>query len=444
MTRAIAPAAPPAAQGAPGAAEPAAGGAMLRAHIPLLVLLTLTHMVVDAYASTVPALLPFWQTRFGLSYGLAGLITAISNVTSSVAQPIVGLVTDRGRDPRWVALSCLVAAAGIGATGLVPSYALFLALVVIGGLGVSGFHPQGYKLTGLFAGKNQAAATSWFLVGGNVGIALGPLAGTALAVRFGPEGTGFMFLPGLAFAAALWWLVPQWTRAGGAAHGFVRPYRAGGEQQPGQPGVELRGPETAPIPEGMVGLGTGRRATAIAVLVALVALRSTVSSSLISFVPLYYVRVAGAGEAEASRMLAGMLLAGAVATLGGGYLADRLGRVRVLAGTLAAAPPLLLLFVAAEPGSIAAAASLWAAGALVTASFSITLVLAQDLWYERRALASGVIVGFAFGVGGLLVPVVGTIADGWGLATALRLLAAIPLATLALVAILAALLRPKR
>jgi FSR family fosmidomycin resistance protein-like MFS transporter len=139
-----------------------------------------------------------------------------------------------------------------------------------------------------------------------------------------------------------------------------------------------------------------------------------------------------------------MLLAGAVATLGGGYLADRLGRMPVLAGTLLLVPPLLLLFVAAEPGSIAAAASLWAAGAMVTASFSITVVLAQDLWYERRALASGVIVGFAFGVGGLLVPVVGTIADSWGLPSALRLLAAIPLATLALVAILAALLRPSR
>jgi FSR family fosmidomycin resistance protein-like MFS transporter len=313
--------------------------------------------------------------------------------------------------------------------------------VVIGGLGVSGFHPQGYKLTGLFAGKYGAAATSWFLVGGNVGVALGPLAGTALAVRFGPEGTGFMFLPGLAFAVALWWLIPRWTQGQGAAAGFVRPRRAGA---PSGPGAGMPAPAAIPVPPAMVGLGAHRRTLAVAVLVALVALRSMVSNSLISFVPLYYVRVAGTGEAEASRVLAGMLLAGAVATLGGGYLADRLGRMPVLAGTLLLVPPLLLLFVAAEPGSIAAAASLWTAGAMVTASFSITVVLAQDLWYERRALASGVIVGFAFGVGGLLVPVVGTIADAWGLPAALRLLAAIPLATLALVAILAALLKPSR
>jgi FSR family fosmidomycin resistance protein-like MFS transporter len=190
----------------------------------------------------------------------------------------------------------------------------------------------------------------------------------------------------------------------------------------------------------MVGLSTRRRSIAVVVLVALVALRSTVSSSLISFVPLYYVHEANASEAEASRVLAGMLLAGAVATLGGGYLADRLGRMPVLAGTLLAVTPLLLLFVGAEPGSMAAAALLWAAGAMVTASFSVTVVLAQELWYERRALASGVIVGFAFGIGGLFVPLVGAIADSWGLEAALRVLAAIPVAALALVAVLAALL----
>src|SRR5438067_11533883 len=137
----------------------------LRANVPLLVLLTLSHTIVDAYATTVPALLPFWQARFDLTYGLSGLITGISNVTSSVAQPLVGVLTDRGRNPRWIVLACLVAAAGISATGLVHAYPLFLALVVVGGLGVSGFHPQGYKLTGIYAGKRQALATSWFLVG---------------------------------------------------------------------------------------------------------------------------------------------------------------------------------------------------------------------------------------------------------------------------------------
>jgi FSR family fosmidomycin resistance protein-like MFS transporter len=394
----------------------------------LLALLTLTHTVVDTYATTVPALLPFWQARFGLTYGLAGLITGIANVTSSVAQPLVGILTDRGRSPRWIALSCLVAAVGISATGLAGGYPLFLALVVLGGLGVSGFHPQGYKLTGIYAGQRQAVATSWFLVGGNVGVALGPLLGTALVLRFGTPGTAGLLLPGLLLAAALYWLLPRWTRAAGpAASRAVGPAAAVAS-------ALLASPE-------ILVLSGRRRLAAICVLVGSVVLRSAFSTSLTSFIPLYFVRVAGAGEAMASRVLSGMLLLGAVATVGGGYLADRFGRLRVLAASLLIAAPLQLVFLALPAGSLGSIAALWAGGATITASFSITVVLAQELWFERRALASGVIVGFAFGVGGLLVPLVGTLADRFGLPAALQALAALPLLALALVGVLAWLLR---
>jgi len=397
----------------------------VRANVRLLALLTLAHVVVDAYASAVPALLPFWQERFGLSYALAGLIRAISDVTSSVAQPLVGILTDRGRNPRWIAAACLLAAVGVSATGLAPSFPLFLGCVVAGGLGVSAFHPQGYKLVGLHSGRSQATATSWFLLGGNLGVAIGPLMGTGVVLALGIGGTSALLVPGALFAAAMWWLVPGWSRVRERTASEVVASRA--SSQPEDPVRRL-----APR----------RRLVATSVLVVFVALRSTVASSLIAFVPLYYVRVAGAGEGVASQVLAGVLLAGAVATLAGGYLADRLGRLRVLAASLLPVPALLLLFVAAPPGSLSAAAALWAVSALVTGSFSITVVLAQELWHERRALASGLVVGSAFGMGGFLVPLIGAVADRWGLPAAFQVVAAIPLAALVLLAVLAATLAP--
>ncbi|HEX2037272.1 MAG TPA: MFS transporter [Chloroflexota bacterium] len=429
MVRSDAPPAPAAPQAGPDvpAATPRP------AHVPLLTLLTVTHLLVDAYATMVPALLPFWQARFGLTYGLSGLITGIANITSSVAQPVVGILTERGRDTRWVAVACFTATVGLCATGIAGSYPLFLLLVVIGGLGVSAFHPQGYKLTGLHGGSRQAVATSWFLVGGNVGVAVGPLVATAVVVRFGSPGTMFLLVPGLLLAATLYWLVPRWSGFGSPGLGsrLARPSSLPGQAQ-SRP--------AAPALSDVARLSLRRRSLAIGVLVALVAVRSTVSSGLTSFIPLYYVRIAGSGEEAASRVLAGMLLVGAVATIAGGYLADRWGRLRLLAVGLAATPPLLLLFLAAPAGSPAAVAALWGAGATLTSSFPITVVLAQELWHERRALASGLIVGFAFGLGGLLVPAVGLVADRWGLAPALRLLAGAPLVALILTAVLAALL----
>ena len=86
-------------------------------------------------------------------------------------------------------------------------------------------------------------------------------------------------------------------------------------------------------------------------------------------------------------------------------------------------------------------AALWAAGAMLTASFSLTVVLAQELWFERRALASGVIVGFAFGLGGLLVPLFGVVADRVGLTAAFQLVAFVPLLALGFTGVLVLLLR---
>ena len=406
-------------------------------NVRLLALLTLAHVVVDAYATTVPALLPFWQERFALSYALAGLIRAISDVTSSVAQPLVGILTDRGRDQRWIAVACLLTAVGVSLTGLAPGYGVFLASVVAGGLGVSAFHPQGYKLIALYAGNNPAVATSWFLVGGNVGVALGPLIGTAMALRFGVGGTGLLLVPGVIFAATMWWLLPRWSAEAREHPGAGSPELDDGRAK------HMRSRQAGATASTLVaGFGINRRVWAVVVLVLFVALRSTISSSLISFVPLYYVRIAGTGEDVASLMLAGMLLTGAVATVAGGYLSDRFGRLRILTLSLVPVPPLILAFLWLPPNSPLAAAALWSVGALITGTFAITVVLAQELWYERRALASGLIVGSAFGMGGLLVPLVGRAADLWGLPAALQLLAALPVAALALLAVFGAILSP--
>ena len=351
---------------------------------------------------------------------------------------MVGLLTERGRDARWVALACAVTAVGIGLTGLAPSFPVFLALVVVGGLGVSAFHPQGYKLVGVYSGARPAVATSWFLVGGNVGVAVGPIAGTAAAVAFGPSGTAALIPAGLLMAGALLWLVPRWTRA---------PRVATAAPAAGAGTIVMEAPASPPTPAPppiVVGLSLTRRTWAIITLVAIVALRSTVSGVLTSFVPLYYVDVVGAPATEGSRVLAGMLLVGAVGTVVGGYLAERAGRMPVLAVSLALTPPLVLLFLALPPGGAQAVAALWAAGAMLTASFSLTVVLAQELWFERRALASGVIVGFAFGLGGLLVPLFGAVADRQSLTAAFQLVAFVPLLALGLTGVLILLLRTRQ
>jgi FSR family fosmidomycin resistance protein-like MFS transporter len=345
----------------------------------------------------------------------------VASLTGSVAQPIVGIVTDHGRDPRWVALTVAFATIGIALIGFMPTYPAFLAMVVVSGIGVAGFHPQGYKIVGSYAGKNSTLATSWFLVGGNVGVAMGPIVGTTLVLAFGTTGTAGLAPIGLAVAAYLWWALPRWTADG---IGDTRP-----KSVPTPPAIA------------MSALSWPRRIGALAVLVTLVALRSTMSSSFTSYVPLYFVRESGQTEEFASQVLSVMLMIGAGATLVGGHLADRYGRLRVLGASLAGVPLTMAGFLSLPAASPFAIALLWASGALTLAGFSITVVLAQELWFERRALASGLIVGFAFGTGGLLVPGVGAIADEFDLRIALFAVGALAAVPLALTGVVAWLLR---
>ena len=61
--------------------------------------------------------------------------------------------------------------------------------MVVSGLGVAAFHPEGAKFAGLASRERQGRGMSLFSVGGNAGFALGPLLTTPLVLIFGLSGT---------------------------------------------------------------------------------------------------------------------------------------------------------------------------------------------------------------------------------------------------------------
>jgi len=61
------------------------------------------------------------------------------------------------------------------------------------------------------------------------------------------------------------------------------------------------------------------------------------------------------------------------------------------------------------------------AGGLLGASHSILVVIAQDLLPLRKAFASGITLGFLFGVGAVATWSIGQLADVWGLTLLIQL-----------------------
>jgi len=108
-----------------------------------------------------------------------------------------------------------------------------------------------------------------------------------------------------------------------------------------------------------------------------------------------------------------------------GPLADRWGSRPFMRWVFLAAIPFGLVFL--ETTGVLAFVMLGLYGAVLTSSFSVSIVLVKDNLPRNAGMASGLIVGFAIGAGGLGVTALGWVADRWGLPAALTVSALMPL-----------------
>jgi len=357
-----------------------------------MVALSSGHLATDFASGAVPALVPFLVERYDLSYTQAAVLMLAALVSSSVVQPVFGLLSDR-RGAMWL-LPGGVALGGVGVAlaAAAPSYPLAVALIFAGGVGIAAFHPEGSKFASYVSGPRRASGMALFNIGGNSGYALGPIVATPLVVWLGLKGGLLLAVPTLAAAAAL-------ARALPYLRGFV--------------------PERQ---RKRVPAGEDRRG-ALVLLLAVIALRSVAWFGLLTFVPLWMVE-RGHSEADGNHLLSLMLVSGAIGTLVVGPASDRIGHRRAMQLTQAALAPLALAFVLV--GGVPGAVALALVGACVVGSFTVTMVLSQEYLPRHLGTAAGLSVGMAMGVGGVAAVALGAVADTIDLRSALLLCAAAP------------------
>ena len=348
------------------------------------------HLTADLCQGALPALLPFLISHRGYSYGAASALVLAATVSSSVIQPLFGHLSDRHSMPWLMPLGLLLGGIGIGLVGIAPSYALTFASIVVSGLGVAAFHPEGAKFAAFASGRRPASGMALFNIGGNTGYALGPLVVTPLMLWLGLDGAALVAPPIALGAAALWWTLPY-------LRGIAPP--------------RPRRDAEAPVAE---------QRGAVAVLLAVVVLRSVAFFGLLTFAPLY---LASRGE-PSHWLLALMLLAGAGGTLTLGPVADRIGLRRTLLVTQAAIAPLIVVFIV--EGGAWGTLALMGVAVCVVGTYGVTMVLSQQYLPRHVALASGLNVGLAVGLGGVAAVCLGLVADAVDLRSALALSAAAP------------------
>lgn len=365
-----------------------------------LMTLAAGHFTVDMYGGLLPVLYPLLTGRFDLDLKTVGMVALAYSGASSLSQPIFGWLADR-YGTRFTGIALAWSAVLFATIGFAPTFPLLLLFASLAGLGSGAFHPFGaINANAVIGDADRNTAMSIYVMGGTLGVSIGPIVGAVLFSVFGVQGTAIMLLPGLSIA--IWLLFAM--KAGAVSGTRSKTYVA--------PAVRHA------VPLVLVGI-----------IVAVMMLRMFPTIGLQNFIPLWYDDL-GYGPSFYGPLATTVVLSSAFGTLGAGQLADRYGRRAVIVGSIILSLPAVWAF-AEFPGRWGFVSGA-AIGFLSASTSPLLLVMAQQLMVGRAGVASGLLLGLGFVAGAIGTPVFGWIADLAGTQNAVR--AQIPIMLLSLVA----------
>ncbi|PRR88512.1 MULTISPECIES: MFS transporter [unclassified Bacillus (in: firmicutes)] len=359
---------------------------------PILLIIGICHMLNDTLQAVIPAMFPILERSMGLSFTQLGLIAFTLNMVSSVMQPAIGWYTDKRPMPYALPIALFSSAVGIFGLAFAPSFATILLCVVFIGLGSAIFHPEGSRVANMAAGPRRGLAQSIYQVGGNTGQAFAPLIAAFMLVPLGQPGVAWFTIVGM-IAVGFLLYISRWYA------GRLQTIRAQAKK--------------APAKAARSELHRKSALTALGIIVFLIFARSWYGNAISNFYAFYAIEQYGLTIKESQTYIFLFLILGAIGTFLGGPLADRFGKKTVILISLLASFPLALLLPFAGP--VFAYVLLGLIGVILTSSFSVTVVYAQELFPGKIGTMSGLTVGLAFGMGAIGSVALGSFIDAFGL-----------------------------
>jgi len=368
----------------------------------VIMALTLIHFTGDFYSSFTSPLFPAYVEKLGLTMAQIGLIAGLSRFLAFIVQPSVGYLADQYRTRFFILGGLLLPIVFIPLTGLAPSFRILLLFTALGSVGSSMFHPSVAGMVTLYARNNMGVAMSIFNLGGTLAFAIGPLFITWFVASYSLEAAPVTMILGLVFLVFLYRVVPMPREEGFKKLGFIGSIK------------NTIGPVWKPI-----------------FLIWLVmVLRALISQSFLTFLPVYYARQ-GYSLISIGTLVALFTVAGALSGLLGGYIGDKVGYKIVFIVNFALMTPVLFLFLNLTGNWIYPGVFL--AGFFLLAAMPLGVVMAQELVPNGRAMVSSLMMGLAYGIGGIMTPVVGKLADIFSIREVLFYMSFLPVLILVIV-----------
>ena len=350
------------------------------ADVKVIFSLTLVHFMGDFYASFINPLLPLFVERFSLTLAEVGLITGIARILAFIVQPSVGYMADRYHGRLFIFGGLLLSIVFFPLVGLAPSFLLLVLFISLGSIGASMYHPPCAGLVSTYAGRRPALSMSVFILGGTLAFGAGPLFITSIVQLYGLNVTPYTMVLGLGVMVFLFLTVPNPGKEAVSKLGFIGSLR------------DVLGTSWKPI----------------ALLWVIMVLRAFVGQSFMTFIPVLYDRE-GYSLVSIGTMISLFTVGGAISGLLAGHLSDRWGYKPIffVSHGLATVSLFLLLVLPGDWVFLNA----FVAGFMALATLPLGVAMGQELAPKGKSMVSSLMMGLAFGTGGLLTPLTGKLGD---------------------------------
>ena len=365
----------------------------------ILIALSLVHFSGDFYSAFINPLFPVFMDRMGLSLTQVGLLAGISRFLMFIVQPMSGYWADRHPSRRFILIGLLMPILFIPLAGRTTGFYGLLLCIVIGSTGSSLFHPPVTGMVPLYAGRKLGLAMSVYNTAGTLAFGVGPIFITWYVARFGLGAMPATMVIGLLIWIYFYWVIPKPRGDDMAQYGFLETLRQ----------------------------TLGRVWQPILLIWIVMVMRALVGQSLMTFMPVLWVQQ-GHTIVSAGVLFSIFTLSGTVAGIVCGHLSDRMGYKRLLWITHGLMTPFLLVFLLVSGKWIYPATIL--AGGFNMASLPLGVVMAQKIAPRGRSMVASLMMGLAFGTGGILAPIVGKLGDIFTIQSVLMLLVCIPVFSL--------------
>jgi len=359
---------------------------------PTVFRLASAHFVSDAYSNLFTPLLPALIPRLNLTLAAAGTLVMVFQIAASVSQLGFGHLADRWRPRLLILAGPLLSVAALSLIGTATTPAMLAVFLVIGGLGGAAFHPTAAAVVHRMGGASRGLAMAVHITGGSIGYAIAPFCFAPFVDRFGLGWTPVLALPGIAALGLVLRGMPRIEALGHTDGGSLRALR----------------PYARPL----------------FLLYVIVVLRTLTSLSFATFVP---VLLTGRGWSMtmAGAAVSVYLVAASIGGFAGGPLADRFGPKRVIAVSLLMSVPFMAAATQLQGWGVVVMMAI--GGFFLQSTLPVNITFAHQIAPVSAATVSSLMMGFAWGTGGLSVPLVGALADRIGTGPALTVMACLPL-----------------